>query len=179
MRILVAIDGMESTGDVLAAAAEWARSDDEVHVLHIVNPKEVKPTFSTSEGPREHAHTYVQPTRLPAESTAQATERVHEEQRALVNGLLRELPGAQDWHVHIDVDSDPASCILRTTDELAADAIVMAAKNRGRLARAILGSVTEQVVRHAAVPVLLVSATPRAAEQGEATRTASVQPATG
>lgn len=48
--------------------------------------------------------------------------------------------------------------ILRTCDDLPADLVVMGAHGRTGLARMLLGSVAEKVVRHAQVPVMTVPA---------------------
>jgi nucleotide-binding universal stress UspA family protein len=48
--------------------------------------------------------------------------------------------------------------ILAAAEEIDADLVVMGTHGRRGLARALLGSVTEKVVRHATVPVLTVSA---------------------
>lgn len=56
------------------------------------------------------------------------------------------------------VEGRPGDALLDLADELGAFAIVMATHGRGGLGRLVLGSVAEQVVQHATVPVLLVRA---------------------
>jgi hypothetical protein len=51
---------------------------------------------------------------------------------------------------------DPASAILRVTQELPADLIVMGTHGRTGLGRLLMGSVAEQVVRKAPCPVVTV-----------------------
>jgi nucleotide-binding universal stress UspA family protein len=56
----------------------------------------------------------------------------------------------------IQESGPPAEAILQAARRVAADAIVMSAGGRGPLSRALLGSTTESVVRHATVPVTVV-----------------------
>lgn len=57
--------------------------------------------------------------------------------------------------VHVK-EGDPASTILELADEVHADLIVMGTTGRTGLARILLGSVAEEVLRHARCPVLTV-----------------------
>jgi nucleotide-binding universal stress UspA family protein len=50
----------------------------------------------------------------------------------------------------------PSREILRAAAEIGADLIVMGVHGRGALERAMLGSTTHQVIRHATCPVLTV-----------------------
>jgi nucleotide-binding universal stress UspA family protein len=49
---------------------------------------------------------------------------------------------------------DPAHEIVQMADQEHVDLIVMSAHEKGRLSRFLIGSVTEEVVRHASCPVL-------------------------
>jgi len=51
---------------------------------------------------------------------------------------------------------DPAAAIVERAAAGHYDLLVLASRERGALARALLGSVTEQVIRHAPCPVLTV-----------------------
>lgn len=60
------------------------------------------------------------------------------------------------------VHSGPvAPTIAREAEQLGADLILMGTHGRKGLARAVLGSVAEEVARHANVPVMLVRRSPR------------------
>ena len=61
------------------------------------------------------------------------------------------------------VDSRPASAILSYADDHEVDLIAMATHGRGGVPRAVMGSVTDKVVRGAHRPVLVV----RPAEEAE------------
>jgi nucleotide-binding universal stress UspA family protein len=54
------------------------------------------------------------------------------------------------------VEGDPAYEIVRASEKLAADLIVMGTHGRGGLPRLILGSVAENVTRKAKIPVVTV-----------------------
>ncbi|MFN8163669.1 MAG: universal stress protein [Solirubrobacterales bacterium] len=53
---------------------------------------------------------------------------------------------------------DPAATILRIAEEGGHDLIVMGSHGHGRVHRALIGSVSERVLRTSAVPVLLMRA---------------------
>ena len=58
---------------------------------------------------------------------------------------------------HLIWSGKPADTILRACDELEIDLVMMGTNARTGLRRLLLGSVTEEVIRHASVPVLTVS----------------------
>jgi nucleotide-binding universal stress UspA family protein len=64
---------------------------------------------------------------------------------------------------HLVVEGPTAETLVRTIEQLEADAVVIATRGRRGLVRWVLGSVADHVVKHASVPVLLV----RAAENPE------------
>lgn len=53
-------------------------------------------------------------------------------------------------------DGDPRDGVLKAARDIKADLIVMGTHGRRGLARAVMGSVTEYVLRHASCPVLAV-----------------------
>lgn len=71
--------------------------------------------------------------------------------------LARKWPGAE-----VSVrDASPADAILREARRVHAGAIVVGWRGHGLFARLLLGSVSRNVVRHAACPVLVVNGRPR------------------
>ncbi len=56
----------------------------------------------------------------------------------------------------ITIHGDPVESIAHSATELGCDVIVMGTHGRGGLRRALLGSVAEGALRHAAVPVIVV-----------------------
>ncbi len=87
-----------------------------------------------------------------------------EDAESYLAGILARFAG---WsrHVssHLIVDHRVAHAITDYATEIGADLIAMATHGRGGMARAILGSVADKVMRTSAVPVLLVP--PVAAKQ--------------
>ena len=63
-------------------------------------------------------------------------------------------------------EGEPADAILNAVAELAPVMVIMGSHGRSGLSRALLGSVAENVVRHATVPVLVV---PDSVERGTRT----------
>ena len=72
------------------------------------------------------------------------------------------------------VDGSTADAILRFADESATDLIVMTTHGRSGLARAVLGSVSDQVVRRSRCPVLLARPHRHVAEEREAAAVSDV-----
>jgi nucleotide-binding universal stress UspA family protein len=67
-----------------------------------------------------------------------------------------------DVETRVETSGQPANAILRIAEEEEADLIAMSTHGRGGVARLLLGSVADKVVRGAKVPVLLY----REAEEG-------------
>ena len=65
--------------------------------------------------------------------------------------------GAKSVRTRVMVNADPAGAIIRAVREEGADFIAMTTRGAGGLKRLALGSVAEAIVRHAHVPVLLVT----------------------
>ena len=85
--------------------------------------------------------------------------------RARLEHELRALVPAQaerSWittHVTVIDGGDAAKAIVQASERLATDAIVIGSHGRGATYRAFLGSVSQDVVRHACRPVLVVPST--------------------
>lgn len=75
------------------------------------------------------------------------------------------VPGALPMHDRLARPSHPVNTVADTARETDADLIVMGRHGRGLVGRVVLGSVASGIVRHAAVPVLLVR-TPGASIRG-------------
>jgi nucleotide-binding universal stress UspA family protein len=86
---------------------------------------------------------------------SELTELAREEGIALL-AQLRENPALPAFAHEFLEGGDPATEIARAAQEWPADIIVMGSHGRGGISRVLLGSVAEQVVRHAPCPVLVV-----------------------
>ncbi|WP_189089607.1 glucose-6-phosphate dehydrogenase assembly protein OpcA [Deinococcus ruber] len=95
--------------------------------------------------------TVVDPRSLPLEQEGRAAS-AQAERRAL--DTLDRL--ARDEESRVAVTGEPAEALLRAARSYAADVLVIGTHGRRGLGRWVLGSVAEQVVRHASIPVLVV-----------------------
>ncbi|ULH17666.1 universal stress protein (plasmid) [Deinococcus sp. KNUC1210] len=122
--------------------------------------------------------TVVDPRSLPLEAESRVAA-AQAEGRALE--ALDRL--GRDEESRVAVTGEPAAALLRAARSYAADVLVIGTHGRRGLGRWVLGSVAEEVVRHASMPVLVVreaevpdelrtedsSATLSPAQPGEAT----------
>jgi nucleotide-binding universal stress UspA family protein len=141
-KILVPFDGSQHSNEAVACAADLARRyHASLLILYVDHPL----TYALPEG-------YAVVTPEQAASIRAGFERdVASARNAAANG------GA------IQVDTlvqrgDPATEIVRTAADGPFDLIVMGTHGRSGVKRALLGSVTENVVRQSACPVLTVHA---------------------
>jgi nucleotide-binding universal stress UspA family protein len=140
-RILLATDGSEEADLAALRAVDLAdATDSELHVVHVG----VVPTFLKS---------------YPG--TLGYERRLYEE----IEEISRELLRKQSWRVkaaggtvagaHLRM-GEVAMEIVALAEELGADLIVMGSRGLGGVRRALMGSVSDSVVRHAHCPVLVV-----------------------
>ncbi|HKH38218.1 MAG TPA: universal stress protein [Rubrobacter sp.] len=140
-KILLATDGSEEAELAALRAVDLAdATDSELHVVHVG----VVPIFLKS---------------YPG--TLGYERRLYEQ----IEEVSRELLRKQTWRVKVaggtvagahlrmgQVDLE----IVALAEELQADLIVMGSRGLGRVRRALMGSVSDSVVRHAHCPVLVV-----------------------
>jgi nucleotide-binding universal stress UspA family protein len=140
-RILLATDGSEKAELATLRAVDLAeRTDSELHVVHVG----VVPTFLES---------------YPG--TLGYERRLYEQIEEMSRQRLREL----SWRVkaaggavagtHLRMGA-VALEIVALAEELGAGLIVMGSRGLGGVRRALMGSVSDSVVRHAHCPVLVV-----------------------
>jgi nucleotide-binding universal stress UspA family protein len=155
-RILVPHDGSAFAEQVLPHVTELARCmGAEVHLLEVIPPP--NPALFSSDVT----------TGIGAEITLEALDEAEEEMREVGEHrfeILSQQLAADgiktQWQVR---EGDPAQTIVDYVTEQGVDLVAMASHGRSGFARAILGSVTDSVLRHAPCPVLVV----RASEPGE------------
>jgi nucleotide-binding universal stress UspA family protein len=83
--------------------------------------------------------------------------RVKAQQRLSNVGDRLRSAGARDVRTRVAVSADPAGAIIRAARDEEADFIAMTTRGAGGLKRLALGSVAQALVRHAHLPVLLVT----------------------
>jgi nucleotide-binding universal stress UspA family protein len=134
-RILLATDGSEEANLAASAAAELAKdSDSELHVIH-VGP--AVPTFL--------AATEEEPARMAREARRTLDEqvrRIEAGHAAVAEAHLRYGGAAEE--------------VVALAEDLGAGLIAMGSRGRGGIRRALMGSVSERVVRHAHCAVMIV-----------------------
>ncbi len=134
-KILLATDGSREAELAATTAVELANStNSELHVVHV---GEFVPTLL--------AQTEVEPARLQREAQQILDEQVRRVEEA--GGDVREA------HLRLGRADEE---IVELAHDMGAGFIVMGSRGRGRIRRALMGSVSESVVRHAHCPVTIV-----------------------
>jgi nucleotide-binding universal stress UspA family protein len=137
--ILVATDGSREAELALTTTADIAKSTDSV--LHIVHVGESPLVYH----PERHAY--------------RAEYQEHEkEAQQLLGAQVERIKGAAGAAVrqaHLRMGRADEE-IVELAQSIDAGMIVMGSRGQGRLRRALVGSVSESVVRHAHCPVMIV-----------------------
>ena len=137
-RILVATDGSREAQLALTTAADLAKStDSELHVLHV---GELPLVYH----PERHAY------RTLYEEHEREAQQLLEAQVERIDGS-----GATVAQAHLRMGRADEE-IVELAQSIDAGLIVMGSRGQGRLRRALVGSVSESVVRHAHCPVTIV-----------------------
>jgi nucleotide-binding universal stress UspA family protein len=133
--ILLATDGSKEAQLAATTAVDLAKStESELHVVHV---GEFLPTVL--------AQTEVEPAQLEREAREQLDEQVRRIEEA--GGTLKEA------HLRLGRADEE---IVDVAHEMGAGFIVMGSRGHGRMRRALMGSVSDSVVRHAHCPVTIV-----------------------
>jgi nucleotide-binding universal stress UspA family protein len=134
-RVLLATDGSREAELAATTAADLANAtNSELHLVHV---GEFLPTVL--------AQTEVQPAELEREARELLDEQVQRIEGA--GGTVKEA------HLRLGRADEE---ILQVAENIGAGLIVMGSRGRGRLRRALMGSVSDSVVRHAHCPVTIV-----------------------
>jgi nucleotide-binding universal stress UspA family protein len=139
-RVLVPLDGSKAGERLIPIAQRVAGDDASLLLLRAVAP------FTPAGSPylphvvrEEHDH-----------------EKVVEAARGYLEGLAGKLrEEGRRAEASVVTAGQPAVAILRTTEEQGINLIAMSTEGRGGVARLLLGSVADKVVRGSPVPVLL------------------------
>src|ERR687897_61826 len=138
--ILLAADGSEEAKLAATTAADLAqKTDSELHVL-TVGPD--LPLYELPEHPAEFEDVLRENRRRTKEMLEQQAKRIEES-----GGTVKE--------THL-LEGRAEEEIVELAEEIGPGLIVMGSRGHGRLRRALLGSVSEAVVRHAHCPVTVV-----------------------
>jgi nucleotide-binding universal stress UspA family protein len=142
-KILLAVDGSEEAGLAAQAAVELCeKTGSELHVVHV------------GRGTRHVGDTG--PVLLDPRTEELAQERLDQQAQALLDAEVQKIEGlgGSVSRSHL-LREHPADQIVRLAEELEARMVVMGSRGRGGIRRALMGSVSEDVVRHAHCPVFV------------------------
>lgn len=149
--ILVATDFSEASEAALIAARRYARAfEARVTVANVFDPMPLSPAVSY-------------PTQIWTGANFGA--QIEQETRKLLDEARTK------WFVDVDVEALPirhtsaSTALCDAADDREADLIIVGTHGRTGMTRLLLGSVAEQVVRHAHVPVLAMRKTEGLEEQ--------------
>jgi nucleotide-binding universal stress UspA family protein len=153
-KILLATDGSEEAELALLTAVDLAdRTDSELHVIHVGGDYHPGPEIALS------------PALL--EETLRELER---EAREVLEGQVKKIEeaGGIVADAHLKMGGRPDEQIVELAEELGIGLIAMGSRGFGGIRRALLGSVSDSVVRHAHCPVLVVRRRTQEEHQEEA-----------
>jgi len=141
-KILLATDGSEEAELALLTAVDLAdRTDSELHVIHVGGDYHPGPEIALS------------PALL--EETLRELER---EAREVLEEQVKKIEeaGVIVAEAHLKMGGRPDEQIVELAEELGVGLIAMGSRGLGGIRRALMGSVSDSVVRHAHCPVLVV-----------------------
>jgi nucleotide-binding universal stress UspA family protein len=145
LTLLVPVDFSETSRRALAWAFDYAaRAPCDVHLLHVIEDH----FFDLLEG-REIQGVAAELARISADAAAEL-------ERMVPDAEERERIGRIQRHV---ARGHAAPEILRLAEKLGADLIVMGTHGRSGIAKLLVGSVAEKIVRRAACTVVCVKPT--------------------
>jgi nucleotide-binding universal stress UspA family protein len=141
-RILLASDGSREAQLATTTAADLANStNSELHLITVPDS-----TYHTHEL-KSHYETYEE----AIKAVKGETQKVLDEQVQKV-----EEAGGAVKEAHPRIDERPDQAIIHLAEELDVGLIVMGSRGLGGVRRALMGSVSDSVVRHAHCPVMIV-----------------------
>jgi nucleotide-binding universal stress UspA family protein len=141
-RILLATDGSEEADLAARTAGDIAeKTSSELHVVHVAYllPMSSEASYMASRLYRE------------------AYEGLKQEAQELLDEQVRKIKAAGGSVAQAQLRiGEPDEEIVALGDEIGAGLIVMGSRGLGGIRRALMGSVSDSVVRHAHCPVLVV-----------------------
>lgn len=141
--ILLCTDGSDAALGALSAGLQLLGRDHEMVLVTVMDaPDEGALAGSGHAGPELSVEEFDDQLALAKEAANTATGMAQSE-LGLMNAETRILAG------------EPGVAICRLAAELSAEAIVVGTRGRGRLKRALLGSVSDHVVRNAPCSVVV------------------------
>jgi nucleotide-binding universal stress UspA family protein len=153
-RILLATDGSGEAELATRTAVDLARmSDSELHVVYVMDaapsPALIYPEATDPEGVELPDPILQQDLARRAEQLGRQILDAEAERVRSVGGTVAQ--------THLAMGDTPRE-IVHLAEDLEAGLVVMGSRGHGGIRRALMGSVSDSVVRHAHCPVLIVRA---------------------
>lgn len=143
-KMIIAYDGSDASRKAVEVAMKCSNADDEITLLTIIPAELAESSFTKMLLPTIDLSSVVK----SGSFKEKAMDSLSKVSKEIEKGVKK---------VNIDVESgDPADEILMCAKKHEADIIVVGYKGYGKEGRFLLGSVTDKVVRHAGVSVLVV-----------------------
>jgi len=143
-KMIIAYDGSDASKKALEVALKCSDKDDELTFLTVIPAELAESSFTKMLLPTIDLSSVVKSGSFKERAMETLTKVV----KKIENNVKK---------INIAVESgDPADEILLSAKKYEADVIVVGYKGYGKEGRFLLGSVTDKVVRHAGVSVLVV-----------------------
>lgn len=143
-KMLIAYDGSDASKKAIEMVNKCANQDDIITLLTVVPAELAESSFTKMLLPTIDLSTIVK------------SGSFKDKARDSLSKVLKEI---KHYVGKVDIiveDGDPADEILITAKKVEADIIILGYKGYGKEGRFLLGSVTDKVVRHASVSVMVV-----------------------
>ena len=140
--VLLATDGSKDAELATTTALDLANStSSELHIVLVA----------------EEAYAYVDPSGYPFFTDAELEHELEQQARMRLDAEVEKIrsAGGAVAEAHLRVGAAPAE-IVDLAEEIGAGLIVMGSRGLGGIRRALMGSVSDLVTRHAHCPVLVV-----------------------
>jgi nucleotide-binding universal stress UspA family protein len=146
-RILLATDGSEEASSATEAAVEISqKTDSELHVVHVYGVAPIYPLYPEATDPGG------------VELEDPVLEGLSEQRaREVLDATVEKVrsAGATVAQAHLREGGVPHE-IVALAEDLGVGLVVVGSRGQGGIRRALMGSVSDAVVRHAHCPVLVV-----------------------
>jgi nucleotide-binding universal stress UspA family protein len=151
-RLLIPLDGSRFGSRALTTAIEIAkRFNAEIFLLQVIKPAAPIPPAMGMTGTGSPAEV-----KISMEVAAAEDKRNASLAKQYLSRKTRELRSRGIKASYQAVIGEPADTIMKLARRKKSDLIIMSSHGKGGLKRAILGSVTDEVIRKAGKPVLVV-----------------------
>ncbi len=145
-KILLATEGSKDAELALLTAVDIANStNSELHIV-TASAGNPEPAYGTHEAS------------LSWDSEAEAREAIRQEAQEILDEQVRKIEdaGGKVAEAHLMLGERKDRAIVRLADDIGAGLIVMGSRGLGGIRRALMGSVSDSVVRYAHCPVMVV-----------------------